>query len=181
MTTRNIRTRSYEWLEPTGLADRTRSLSGQEYLKAWSNGEMVPPIAATLGFYSSRLRGRICRDQLDAGRVSLQSLWDGARRVSSDPTGYSDRLRRPIDTACRNGIRNAESRNQLHTTDENHHWHGSLYRKDHLGWETCRGIRGRHCCRLGTGNGTCCSNLHSHQPRLTFRRETRPFARSRER
>ena len=50
MTTKNMRTRSHEWLEPTGLADRTRLLSGQEYLKAWSNGELVPPIAATLGF-----------------------------------------------------------------------------------------------------------------------------------
>ncbi|MEE8376242.1 MAG: PaaI family thioesterase [Acidimicrobiia bacterium] len=42
--------RSHEWLEPGQLAESARSLSGQQYLEAWANGELAPPMASTLAF-----------------------------------------------------------------------------------------------------------------------------------
>lgn len=42
--------RSHEWLEPAKLATSTQPLSGQEYLEAWANGELTPPMATTMGF-----------------------------------------------------------------------------------------------------------------------------------
>ena len=44
------RSRTHVWIEPTEMARSLRRLSGQEFLEAWSNGEVIPPIAATLGF-----------------------------------------------------------------------------------------------------------------------------------
>jgi len=44
------RSRTHEWSEPGQLAEATRALSGHEYFAAWKKGELVPPIAATLGF-----------------------------------------------------------------------------------------------------------------------------------
>jgi hypothetical protein len=44
------RSRTHVWIEPTEMARSLRRLSGQEFLEAWSNGEVTPPIAATLGF-----------------------------------------------------------------------------------------------------------------------------------
>lgn len=44
------RTRTHTWSEPVDLARSLRSLSGREFLDAWSKGEVTPPIAATLGF-----------------------------------------------------------------------------------------------------------------------------------
>ena len=44
------RSRTHEWSEPVELAQSLRPLSGQEFMEAWSNGEVTPPIAATLGF-----------------------------------------------------------------------------------------------------------------------------------
>lgn len=44
------RSRTHEWSEPVQLAEATRKLSGQEYYAAWKGGELVPPMAATLGF-----------------------------------------------------------------------------------------------------------------------------------
>ncbi len=35
------------------MAQSFRPLSGREFLEAWSNGEVMPPIAATLGFVLS--------------------------------------------------------------------------------------------------------------------------------
>ena len=48
------RSRTHVWNEPTELARSLHPLSGQQFLEAWSNGDMTPPIAATLGF---ELRG----------------------------------------------------------------------------------------------------------------------------
>lgn len=42
--------RSYEWLEPGELLESAITLSGMEYLAAWQTGELIPPMAATLGF-----------------------------------------------------------------------------------------------------------------------------------
>ena len=42
--------RSYEWLEPSRLFESASPLSGEEYLTAWEKGELIPPMAATLGF-----------------------------------------------------------------------------------------------------------------------------------
>ena len=50
MSDETHRSRTYTWNEPAELARETRKLSGQEYYAAWSKGELVPPIAATLGF-----------------------------------------------------------------------------------------------------------------------------------
>lgn len=44
------RSRTHVWNEPTEMARSLRPLSGQEFLEAWLNGEVTPPIAATLGF-----------------------------------------------------------------------------------------------------------------------------------
>ena len=44
------RSRTHVWIEPTRMARSLRPLSGLEFLEAWSNGEVTPPIAATLGF-----------------------------------------------------------------------------------------------------------------------------------
>lgn len=44
------RSRNHVWEEPTELARSLLPLSGAEFLEAWSNGEVTPPIAATLGF-----------------------------------------------------------------------------------------------------------------------------------
>lgn len=44
------RRRTHEWSEPSELARSLRSLSGHEFLEAWSRGDATPPIAATLGF-----------------------------------------------------------------------------------------------------------------------------------
>ncbi len=44
------RSRTYDWSEPGHLAQATREMSGQEYYEAWKQGDLVPPIAATLGF-----------------------------------------------------------------------------------------------------------------------------------
>jgi uncharacterized protein (TIGR00369 family) len=45
-----VRSRTHSWSEPTELARSMSPLSGQEFLEAWSNGDVVPPMAATLGF-----------------------------------------------------------------------------------------------------------------------------------
>ncbi|MFQ5966440.1 MAG: PaaI family thioesterase, partial [Acidimicrobiia bacterium] len=42
--------RTHEWSEPVELAESARPLSGQEFFVAWSEGEITPPMAATLGF-----------------------------------------------------------------------------------------------------------------------------------
>jgi uncharacterized protein (TIGR00369 family) len=42
--------RTYEWLEPVELAATAGPLSGEQYLEAWTGGELTPPMAATLGF-----------------------------------------------------------------------------------------------------------------------------------
>ena len=44
------RRRTHEWSEPGQLFEATRRMSGEEYYAAWKQGELVPPIAATLGF-----------------------------------------------------------------------------------------------------------------------------------
>jgi uncharacterized protein (TIGR00369 family) len=44
------RSRTHVWNEPSELERSLRPLSGQEFLEAWPNGEVTPPIAATLGF-----------------------------------------------------------------------------------------------------------------------------------
>lgn len=44
------RTRTHQWSEPGQLAQAARRLSGKEYYAAWKRGELVPPIASTLGF-----------------------------------------------------------------------------------------------------------------------------------
>ena len=44
------RSRTHVWSEPKELARWLRPLSGQEFLKAWTSGDVTPPIAATLGF-----------------------------------------------------------------------------------------------------------------------------------
>lgn len=45
-----MRTRTHEWREPEELAAATKGLSGQEYYAAWRAGDLVPPMASTLGF-----------------------------------------------------------------------------------------------------------------------------------
>lgn len=50
MSDETHRTRTYEWSDPAELARVAREMSGHEYFAAWSKGELVPPIAATLGF-----------------------------------------------------------------------------------------------------------------------------------
>jgi uncharacterized protein (TIGR00369 family) len=40
----------HEWSDPVELARSMQPLSGQEFLEAWSKGEVTPPMAATLGF-----------------------------------------------------------------------------------------------------------------------------------
>jgi len=44
------RERTHVWREPDELAESVRALSGLEFFEAWSNGEITPPMAATLGF-----------------------------------------------------------------------------------------------------------------------------------
>jgi uncharacterized protein (TIGR00369 family) len=55
-----IRSRTHEWTSPMEVAASARSLSGSEFFAAWSRGEVVPPMAATLGFeLASFEEGRI--------------------------------------------------------------------------------------------------------------------------
>lgn len=42
--------RTFRWADPMELADTTRSMSGSEFFAAWKAGDLVPPMAATLGF-----------------------------------------------------------------------------------------------------------------------------------
>lgn len=42
--------RTHDWLDPAQLVEAARPLSGMEYLQAWADGELIPPMAATLGF-----------------------------------------------------------------------------------------------------------------------------------
>lgn len=44
------RSRTHAWTDPNHLAAATRDLSGADYYAAWQKGELVPPMAATLGF-----------------------------------------------------------------------------------------------------------------------------------
>jgi uncharacterized protein (TIGR00369 family) len=44
------RSRTHVWNEPTEMARSLRPLSGQEFLDSWLNGDVIPPIATTLGF-----------------------------------------------------------------------------------------------------------------------------------
>ena len=50
MSEASLRSRTHEWSEPGELAQATRGMSGQEYYAAWKQGDLVPPIASTLGF-----------------------------------------------------------------------------------------------------------------------------------
>lgn len=50
MSEQTQRSRTHEWSEPGQLAQATRELSGEEYYEAWKQGDLVPPIASTLGF-----------------------------------------------------------------------------------------------------------------------------------
>lgn len=45
------RSRRYDWVDPGQLARETRGISGQEFYAAWKEGQLIPPMAATLGFY----------------------------------------------------------------------------------------------------------------------------------
>lgn len=42
--------RTIRWTDPIELAGMTRNMSGLEFFAAWKAGELVPPMAATLGF-----------------------------------------------------------------------------------------------------------------------------------
>ena len=44
------RMRTYEWTDPTRIAEKALSMSGQEFFASWQDGDVVPPICATLGF-----------------------------------------------------------------------------------------------------------------------------------
>ena len=44
------RGRTHQWSDPRQLAETTRAMSGREFFEAWGRGEVVPPMAATLGF-----------------------------------------------------------------------------------------------------------------------------------
>jgi uncharacterized protein (TIGR00369 family) len=48
--TEAVRSRTHEWTSPMEMAAWARSLSAPEFFTAWSRGEVVPPMAATLGF-----------------------------------------------------------------------------------------------------------------------------------
>lgn len=50
MSEASRRSRTHEWSEPNQLAEATREMSGQEYYAAWKQGDLVAPIASTLGF-----------------------------------------------------------------------------------------------------------------------------------
>lgn len=45
------RSRTYDWADPGRLAQQTRGMSGQEFYAAWKAGQLIPPMAATLGFH----------------------------------------------------------------------------------------------------------------------------------
>lgn len=51
MSRTKTRRRTHEWTEPGTLAAATREMSGSDYLAAWKQGDLIPPIAATLGFH----------------------------------------------------------------------------------------------------------------------------------
>jgi uncharacterized protein (TIGR00369 family) len=42
--------RTHHWTDPMELADTARGMSGSEFFAAWKAGDLVPPMAATLGF-----------------------------------------------------------------------------------------------------------------------------------
>lgn len=42
--------RTLRWTDPMEMADTTRGMSGSEFFTAWKAGNVVPPMAATLGF-----------------------------------------------------------------------------------------------------------------------------------
>jgi uncharacterized protein (TIGR00369 family) len=42
--------RTLRWTDPGELADTTRGMSGSEFFTAWKAGDLIPPMAATLGF-----------------------------------------------------------------------------------------------------------------------------------
>ncbi len=44
------RSRTHTWNDPAKLAQAMLSVSGKESLEAWANGDVTPPMAATLGF-----------------------------------------------------------------------------------------------------------------------------------
>jgi uncharacterized protein (TIGR00369 family) len=44
------RSRGHEWAEPMEMAEWARTRSGAEFFAAWADGEVTPPMAATLGF-----------------------------------------------------------------------------------------------------------------------------------
>lgn len=57
-----MNSRSHEWADPGRLAEEIREMSGVEIFTAWKEGQIVPPMAATLGF---RLTA------FDEGRVEI--------------------------------------------------------------------------------------------------------------
>jgi uncharacterized protein (TIGR00369 family) len=46
----NPRERTHGWNDPVRLAERLKELSGRDYLEAWADGDLLPPLAETLEF-----------------------------------------------------------------------------------------------------------------------------------
>lgn len=42
--------RTIRWTDPMELADTARGMSGWEFFTGWKAGDLIPPMAATLGF-----------------------------------------------------------------------------------------------------------------------------------
>lgn len=57
-----MNSRTHEWADPRQIAEEIRDMSGEEFFSAWQDGQVVPPMAATLGF---RLAA------FDEGRVEI--------------------------------------------------------------------------------------------------------------
>ncbi len=158
-------TRTYEWLEPAELAATTGPLSGQQYLEAWTGGELAPPMAATLGFGLTDFgEGHVeIRCTPDEYHYNPYGAVHGglAATLLDSTTG----LRHPISTAGRSRLRHTQSCGQLSTPHYYRDWRGSVHRQGRVDRENRRSVRGRTPRRLREDTRGWHSHLPSHQPR----------------
>jgi hypothetical protein len=94
--------RTLRWTDPVELADAARGMSGSEFFTAWKAGDLIPPMAATLGFELADFFGGPSRNRLRSLRLPLQPVRHGLRwsrrHLIDTATGCAVHTRLPAGT-----------------------------------------------------------------------------------